>query len=319
MAIRHGNPLARFLRSIIVCVFVSCLASSALAASRPDSFNAFLNLDAPASFARTFFSRGGYHSIGGGVSLQGQAQFFLERGSQHISIPASDIRLSSDTQNRLFLEYAGERFELEAHRGIACPLGTFVSRDGVIAYTIPPDTIAANERDARERMSRAGLVNNEIAREFHRTVFASLVEEADFADVVPLPDDVQKRIIQSINSTLGTTRTPYAQSIGSYINTDNQVTYRVFLRAGARSVDVAGVPLRYSWTYAADGSALVHSVTIFSQDWDPGARLADLSAPMPQLSQYDFVNLYQVAGVFRQMHMTNPNAFQQFVATACSR
>src|SRR5262249_2917530 len=103
----------------------------------------------------------------------------------------------------------------------------------------------------------------------------------------------------------------------SYLNTDQQVTYQVYLVAGERRVDIAGVPFRYFWNYAADRSALISNVEALSQTWPPDQTLTNFFDRNSEPTQYDVVSLFQTAGVFRELRNANPQAFGHFVSAAC--
>jgi len=64
------------------------------------------------------------------------------------------------------------------------------------------------------------------------------------------------------------------------------------------------------------GAAGVFAVDVLAQNWPAGTRLTDLTAPGAQPTQYDIVNFYQVAGLFRQLHLSNPAQFNNFVDQA---
>jgi hypothetical protein len=191
-----------------------------------------------------------------------------------------------------------------------CPLGKFVQRGGEIAFTIPhdPDPVAAQ---------RAGLVDQTIAREFAGTRFAGLLREADFAEVEDLPAQLESSLLASVNKAIGA-GTDWADD-GSYVNTDAQVTYQVYLVGNTRRTEIAGVPLRYYWSYARTGAAIIDEIQALSQSWAGRQALTDFARPNAEPTQYDIVALFQTAGVFKQMRRTNAASFDSFVRNACAR
>ena len=108
------------------------------------------------------------------------------------------------------------------------------------------------------------------------------------------------------------------RKIGSYVNTDLQVTYKAYLVAGTDAVETAGVPLRYYWLLDSNWTPGVFSVEALAQNWPANATLTDWTAPNAQPTQYDIVNFYQTAGLFRQLHQTDAAAFDSFTAQACN-
>jgi len=305
----------------IFAVYLISSIGAALAEFRAQQYTSFIQTNATARFAARTFGRGGFAFIAGGVVLNGQAQFYLEdsRGAQAVS--PGDVTLRIDGSQNVYLNYRETGYKLEAHRGIACPLGQFIARNGAVGFTIPPNVPAEFEEEQERQLREAGLVfasGGWIAKEFANTNTASLLEEADFADTVDLPDDLNNHLIQTINAAVGGDRDENMEVEGSYVNTDSQITYQVYLLAQSRRVDVAGVPLRYSWSHANDGSAIVTLVEAFSTDWPKGSLIADLSAHNGDTSQYDYVVFYQTGGIFRQIFMSNPTSFRSFVAKACA-
>jgi hypothetical protein len=173
-------------------------------------------------------------------------------------------------------------------------------------------------------LQRAGLARHRIAREFDGTGFEKLLHAADFAATKALPDDTGRSIASSINDQNQTATVVLRasdtldQKIGSYINTDLQVTYKTYLVANAHMVEIAGVPLRYYWLLDAAGAPAVFSVEAIAQNWPANATLTDWTAPGAQPTQYDIVNFYQVAGVFRQLQTSSPESFARFADNACA-
>jgi hypothetical protein len=167
------------------------------------------------------------------------------------------------------------------------------------------------------------LKRHRIAREFDGTVFEPLLHAADFAATVPLAPDVAQALTGGLNEANGLAgfvidaADQTDRPIGSLINTDAQVRYRVYLMASSHRVEIGGVPLRYFWQLDRSGAAGVFAVAEIAQNWPADTRLTDWSAPHAVPSQYDVVNFYQVSGLFRQMHLSQPAQFDAFVESAC--
>jgi hypothetical protein len=155
-----------------------------------------------------------------------------------------------------------------------------------------------------------------VAQEFAYESILKVIEETDFAEIVKLPRELEDRLLRKINMILGADRNADSGPTGSYVNTDSLITYRVHLVAERGRAEIAGVPLRYQWRFGTDGSAIVKRIVAFSTEWPPNSRLANIEANDPP-SQYDFVALYQAAGVMRQIALSNPDNFRSFVARAC--
>jgi hypothetical protein len=270
---------------------------------------------------RALFERSGIFMIAGGVLPAGHAAFLLEQGGSDTPVPAQAVQPSVLPDGSVVLTSGGASYHLGMPAGLACPLGQFVARDGLIAYTVPKYM----DPDSRRALMQAGLAQHHIAREFANTQFAPLLRAADFGNTVPLQANIADQITKGINHSNGLNGLIIDASfdldklVGSYLNSDMQVTYRVYLEPGTRSVEVGGVPLRYYWTMDNSGVAGVFSVEMYAQDWPAGTRLTDLTVPGAKPTQYDIVNFYQVAAVFRALHETNNAGFMNFVSEACQK
>jgi hypothetical protein len=264
------------------------------------------------------FGAGGLAGISGGVMFQGDAVFVRE-GTNPGRIDAASLSLLASQSGNIDLVSGTDRYSLSVHAGLACPLGQFVQRGGEIAFSIPPDTTS----EAFARLQTAGAVrldaySNPVfaAREFATTQFVPLLEKADFADVVPLPEKLAASIIANINKASGT---GVVSGEGSYVNTDAQTTYQAYLvdgQSGKGRVEVSGVPLRYSWVRRRDGSSGVFQVEAFSQSWAGLPSLTDFRR-QEGATQYDVISAYQAAGLFRALRRANGPAFATFVESAC--
>lgn len=304
---------------ILVAAAVSVASSAAAHIRATTDYSSFVNPVSTTAFAMGYFGVGGIFSIAGGVVFDGKARFFLENGNHVQPAPINLLSLVADKNGSVQIRHKNELYNLEIHTGLACPLGTFIARGGLIAYTVPDDTSeAARQRMKSEGLEGEKLVNAEIAKEFAGGPFDSLLDGTDFAETVDIPDAFKRPIIDGINKVAspGLVLGDEFDELGSYINTDAQVTYKVYLVAGVGRVDTEGVPFRYYWDRTKKRTALVDDITAFSQDWPSTQRLSQLPQPW---SQYDFVSLYQNAGIFREFFNADASKFRAFVADACRR
>ncbi len=308
------------MRTTTAFAVLSLLAAPAWAQTRIEKQTASFVDPAAGAAAQQLFGRSGYFMIAGGVVLGGTANFYLERNGTDTAIPASAIRLATSHDGDVTLTYAGATYHLAIQAGLACPLAKFTARDGIIAYTIPKFI----DPESRHLMREAGLVRHRIAREFDGTPFETLLHAADFAVTTPLPPDIARALTATVNDANGlrdfvlTAADELKKPIGSFINTDAQVRYRVYLIAGTARAEIGGVPLRYFWEMDRGGAAGVFAVDQFAQNWVPGTALTNFTATGAQPTQYDIVNFYQTAGLFRQLHQTDAAAFDSFTAQACN-
>lgn len=321
--------MGRFTRLTILALGMALAAPAAAQVRREADTAAMVNPDASPAL-QSLFARSGLFMIAGGVLPSGHTLFLLERHGADQPVAPGSVRLALLADGTAALTHGGMSYRIGMPAGLACPLGEFVGRGGVIAYTVP------RYMDPRSRlaMREAGLAHHRVAREFDGTAFESLLRAADFAQTEPLPPAVASRIAESINESHGLRGMVLNASdddgpmIGSFINSDLQMTYHVYLMppaeaksaTGATSigtVEIGGVPLRYFWKLDGAGGAAVFGVEIYAQNWPASARLADLTKPGAQPTQYDVVNLYQVAALFRAVHETDAAGFTAFVGQAC--
>lgn len=308
--------------SKIVFAAATCLvAHTACAQVRVEPNLADFVDPATGPMAQALFGRSGYFMIAGGVVLGGSATFLFEHGGADQAIDEKTVQPVANPDGTVSLSYAGTTYRVDMPAGLACPLGRFVERDGIIAYTIPKFM----DDESRRAMLRAGLRRHRVAREFDGTEFETLLHAADFAATTPLPDEMARTLTASMNTLNGLEGSVIdaaltnEKPIGSLINTDAQVRYRVYLMAAGHRVEIGGVPLRYFWELDSSGAAGVFAVDSLAQNWQPGATLTDWASTHAQPTQYDIVNFYQVAGLFRQLHASNAAQFELFVDDACGR
>jgi len=308
---------------------VASLAALAATLTLPPTAAAQVRVESDASLLvapaspelAALFRRNGYFLIAGGVVPVGSASFSLEQNGTDQPMAASGVKPVAMSDGSMALRSGGAMYQVGMPPGLACPLGQFVARDGLIAYTVPKYV----DQNSPANMVRAGLVRHRVAREFDGTPFIPLLKAADFGDTQPLPPALSERISDAINSAHGIGRFVLDASvdldklIGSYLNTGLQVTYHVYLMPGTGRVEIGGVPLRYFWKMENDGSAAVFTVEMYAQDWPAGSHLTNVTAPDAKPTQYDIVNFYQVAALFQQLHDNDAAGFATFVDRACGK
>jgi hypothetical protein len=315
---------ARRTTKILACAALAVAAQCALPADaqvRTEAAPASMVNPDNANDARSLFERSGLFMIAGGVLPSGHAVFLLDQGGNAQPVAAASIRPVALADGTTALREGGRLYHVAMPAGLACPLGQFVARDGIVAYTVPKYI----DPDSRMAMLKAGLAHHRIAREFDGTPFEGLLRAADFGQTVPLPSGMAQQITASINTGNGIDGLViYASEdldtmIGSYINSGVQVTYHVYLMPASGSVEIGGVPLRYFWKLEHNGAAGVFSVEMYAQSWGANAHLTDFSAKNAQPTQYDVVNFYQVSALFRQLHENDAGGFARFVEQACNK
>jgi hypothetical protein len=265
------------------------------------------------------FASGGLFLVAGGVVLHGSTLFEHEGEGSTRAVPASAVTPRLGPDGALMLVDSGVGYRLPLSPGLACPLGRFVQRGGLLAYTVPRFLTA----DMIPTLVHAGVVHHRVAREFDGTPYEALLHAADFAATEDLAPALEMRVLSGINASNGVDAVALQAAstdqplVGSYINADPQVTYRVYLSDPTHTAEIGGVPLRYYWRWD-HGWAAVFGVQAFAQNWKPGTTLTDLTRPGATPTQYDVVNLYQTAALFRTLDHTAPEAFDAFVQAACA-
>lgn len=326
MLFSPGSWTANLSKLVVIGLLSIGLISQSLAEVRSSRAD-YSKIRAPVRTAQQIVR---FHGRTRGILLDSSATFVLERGLRQIAVAPAAVAIEMDAAQRVFLVYAGRRFEMEVHRGISCPLGRFVLRNGNIAYTVsaPPRYQAQlrtdNMVEGVERWQEDGtpLGREWLPREFAGTPFNDLLFAADLTEeVTQLPGDVSLQLLAHLN--LATRRLPrslrgFTPIDGSYINTDSLIPYRVFLVERANRVDISGVPLRYTWIADSGGSLLIRGVYPFSDEFTRRGITNFTGGRRGEPTHYDVIVLYQTAAVFRQLNRAQPARFRQFVTRACA-
>jgi hypothetical protein len=310
------------MRVHLLLAATSCLLATAAQGQIRIEPNTATTLDpANGNLARALFGPSGYFMIAGGVVLAGTATIYLEQNGTDRAVDPAGVTPVANPDGSVTLRYGGVGYRVGMPPSLACPLGHFVARNGIIAYTVPKFL----DSESRHAMMRAGLKHHRIAGEFDSTVFESLLRAADFAATKPLPPSVAQPLTAGLNAAndidgfvIDAAATD-AKPIGSLINTDAQVRYHVYLMASSHQVEISGVPLRYFWELDRSGAAGVFAIEELAQSWPAGTTLTDWSVPSARPTQYDVINFYQVSGLFRELHISEPKAFDDFVDAVCAK
>ena len=304
------------LAELVIYAVLALTTGAAAQVRRDDAADSTISHDTRRIEA-ALFGPDGYYLLAGGVVLHGTARFAIEAAGHDEAVAASAVTPVAEPGGRMALQSGGVLYQLGTPAGLACPLGRFIERDGLIAYTV----VKYMNEDSPRALIRAGVVHRRLAQEFDGTAFEKLLRAADFAATQPLTDG--GTIAASLNAQNGVGAFVLRAAdvsnsrVGSYVNSDLQVKYRAFLMKDGAKVEIAGVPLRYYWVLDSEGVPAVFSVEKLAQDWPAGAGLSNWAAPDARPTQYDVVNFYQVAGVLRQLHAASPEVFGKFVEAAC--
>lgn len=173
----------------------------------------------------------------------------------------------------------------------------FIQRGSYIAYTIP---VAGFDVDYFNRNGlEHSIYGGYVAKEFNSADHVELLTYADFAETEnTLPVNLKKMIIEDAVEGSG-----QVTEEGSYVNTDFPVTYQVFFNrtSGKPVIDVGGLPLRYFWDIAEDGSAVIQDVEVFK-------------FPEKEFDLQDrAVMFFQTAAILRQFSQDNQPEFNRFM------
>ena len=108
----------------------------------------------------------------------------------------------------------------------------------------------------------------------------------------------------------------FSAQLGSYMNTDALVTYEVYLLSkekGRNEVGIADVPLRNEWIgFENSDYSVISKIKPHSINWNDEVTL---SAEKP--TQYDIINTFQVAALFRHFKNRDEKIFRTNVDDVC--
>lgn len=279
--------------------------------------------------------------------LDGGAKFVLEDSGREVRLTPRLLKLDMGPDGDVALVYQGSRFKLDMHKGVACPLATFIGRGGEILYTLVPPARTSGlggtglvpGRDVRnvahlflarpvtdfraldateqERLIREISWEEWLAQEFAGGPFMQLLAHTDMTrEVEPLPVELALAYYLEQARSVPENSNDSGDADGSYVNTDADVTYKVFLVNASKTVDVTGVPLRFRWMANGDTPEITAVYTL-KDEFPPGSSLTDFQKTKAEPSHYDVVVFYQTAGIFQEMRRQSPTNFATFRAKAC--
>jgi hypothetical protein len=294
----------RLLLSLLIVFLIACSVFSQRRV--PVEMSAIIQ---PSSEAPFYFSRHG--RLGGGVVPRGSAEFI---GPKNAVLSVNDLQLVVLDKNKLRnnrtdydaigIRYKENVYEISMPDDLVDPLMRFIQRGSFIIYTVPvaggdSDYFAQQSLMKFRNVPRLGM--GYVAKEFLGTPYAALLEATDFAKTQRLDRKLENQIVSRSIAGLG--RGDFT-GIGSYVNADFHVKYRVFLvtNRGKRVANVGGLPLRYHWRAANRGRAVkVYKVEAFTFPTEPFG-LQDRS-----------VMFFQTTAILRQFHNANRTEFNSFL------
>lgn len=257
--------------------------------------------------------------ITGGVVLRGGARFYIQDSANQTEVPIGELSLSADKNGIVTISRKQQSYHLDMFPNFACPLGRFVARDALIAYT----ELDGVTEDMAQQIAKAGLVDsnlvsrfdNSIAREFLDTPFERLFERADNAQVVSLDAATAAPMVLNINKAIGSNPNS-SFNRAAFVHADFQVAYKVYLVDSSKEVDTEGVPLRYHLKYSRGSLPYIDRIEVFSQEWPDNTTLTR-EPDSKSFTQYDVVWAFQAAAIFREFYRSDKAAFAKFLAQAC--
>lgn len=254
-----------------------------------------------------------YHfPFGGGVVPRGSVVFY---NSSNAKISASKLKLEildrikltngKPNYDAVGVSWNGKSYILTLDDDILLPLLEFVSRGSYIAYTLP------EEKDVdyflRNKLIKTSIDQSTyVAKEFIALRHQQFLKDIDFLgdgdmteiETDPLPEKVVNSIKAEVNGSL-----PIPKEWDTYVNADFNVRYRAYLRTtnGQRTIEIAGLPLRYYWGYSSNRKAAITDVRI-------------LKFPDKKYSlRWRAVVFFQAAAILRQIKLENRAEFNRFL------
>lgn len=257
----------------------------------------------PSSIAAStyFLSHGRY---GGGIVPRGVAEFLSPtqvrlsaRQLKLVILDKAKLRNDQPDYDSIGIQWNDDVYELSAQDDLIYPLMKFVQRGSYIAYTIPDEIDAAYFRKNALVPTLVGYV----AKEFNSAPHAGFLYNVDlWTETEEVPLELKDMIMKDVNKSKGDGQ---LRNPGTYVNADFHVKYQVFLNNanGKRVADVGGLPLRYVWDVARNGSTIVSDVEVFTFP----EKEFDL--------QYRAVLFFQTAAILRQFSEDNKQEFDRFL------
>jgi hypothetical protein len=270
----------------------------------------------PSPAAATYFRTAVRY--GGGVVPYGSAEFISPtnaklKANQLELVILDEPKLSNNRTDydAIGIRWQGEVYQLSVPDDLIYPLMKFVQRGSYIAYTV---AVAGFDEDyfKKNYLVYVGKVkldgedfNAYAARELRSAPHVKFLKALDLLTVTePMNAKLTAMIMRDVGTgPLQLLQLAQSSSISSYVNADFHVTYKVFLvDNGKKVVDVGGLPLRYYWTVASDGSAMaIRGVEVFR-------------FPRKEYSLQDrAVMFFQTAAILRQFNRDNKPAFNRFL------
>lgn len=315
----HHSRFRFHSRLIVSLVLILTIAFGAIAqVRRRIQVSKMIN---PSEVAGTYFSSD--FKFGGGVVPRGAAEFVspdnTELSAQQLELVILDNAKLANNQtdyDAIGLRWQGETYKLAVPDDFVYPLMKFIQRNSYIVYTIPvtgtDNTYFGRNGLVPFRRVRLGedVYMAYAALEFTAARQKEFLHGVDFAKTFKLSDATKAPIIDDIEGRVRGSNIPASQW-GTYVNADFHVKYHFYMTTtdGQNVVDSDGLPLRYAFFVATDGTAIIEDIEVFAFPKTP----------------YDFqdqaILFFQATAILRQFHEHNPRAFNRFLAqvTAVTR
>lgn len=289
---------SRFIFSFLLALLVFCDVTAGIRRVEISRY-----VQPSSTRGRDFFRVHGRYA--GGVVPRGMAEFLSPakvrlsaRQLKLVIIDKAKLRNDQPDYDAIGIQWKGNVYKLSAQDDLIYPLMKFIQRGSYIVYTLP---IVDYDEDYFRNNHLVNIGAGYIAKEFVSDGLAEFLEDVDFiedTDTEEMPDSLKARIIKQANTGIGE-----FVRFGTYVNADFHVKYQVFLdnAGGKRVADVGGLPLRYYWNVAEDGSVIVDNVKVFKfpeEEFD---------------LQYRAVLFFQTAAILRQFKQDNRPEFDRFL------
>jgi hypothetical protein len=288
----------RFILSLLLALLIVSSAAAGIRRIEISRYVQPLSVTAGAYFLQEF-------QFSGGVVPRGTAEFLspakvkLDAGQLKLVIlDKAKLRNDRPDYDVIGIQWKGDVYQLLAQDDLIYPLMKFIQRGSYIAYTIPMAGLNKDyfQQNALLPVPKSGAY---VAKEFKSVPHTEFLREVDLdTDTEAMPPNLKAMIMQDVNKG-----NKQLAEEGSYVNADFHVKYQVFLdnANGKKVADVGGLPLRYHWNIAIDGSAILEDVEVFTfpeEDFD---------------LQYRAVLFFQTAAILRQLSQDNRQEFDRFL------
>lgn len=254
---------------------------------------------------------------GGVIFGKGEARFVVGSENDHERVGIGRLNVLFDRQEKLEIVVSGadQRFRLEAHNFVVCPMARHIARRAPIGFTVPPYINHSLFHQIGLLPYRGGFLANEFASDDRA---AALISGADFwpgdgrRQRVAMWADVRAAILNHVDRV----RVAVPRRDGVYIGLtyfigDFHTSGVILLNTTTSEISIFGAPIVYYPEYSSDGRIHINDIEFLSSL--PGDPLSDDG----NYGSRDFKSLMDLSLIFAAIRDRAPNQLVEFIRTYC--